>query len=444
MATLKQSRTAEPGGKAELDVLIGRDELPVGKLVYVKSGQREFSQFAYAPAWLTQARAFDLSPDLQRVQGFQARKAPTKDDSCFFLALADTEPDAWGRRVIARAHAKERKDNPALGALTELDYLCAVDDFSRIGALRLHDAKRGYLRVTEEGQRATPPLLELEKILSASRAVELNKESAADLKYLQGKGTSLGGMRPKCTVVDSDGWLAMGKFPSVQDERSVTRGEVLALRLAEKAGINTASARVVMVQGEPVALIRRFDRTADNGRIPYMSGATLLQASRNDERAYAEVVDAMRSKVVEFTNDTRQLWRRLVFNLLITNVDDHLQNIGFLYVDKNLWRLAPAFDLNPFPDKERESKTWLTEDTGAITSVGQLLAQAARFELAPPDALRILAEVVAAVVQWRTVAVSSEVGLLPRELEDFAPAFEHAELEEAKGLLASAGPMPAA
>lgn len=127
-----------------------------------------------------------ISPDLQRVHGFQARRAPTKDDSCFFQALADTEPDAWGRRVIARAHARERKDNGALGPLTELDYLCAVDDFSRIGALRLYDAKRGYLRTTEEGKRATPPLLELERILTASRAVELSNESAADLNYLQG------------------------------------------------------------------------------------------------------------------------------------------------------------------------------------------------------------------------------------------------------------------
>jgi serine/threonine-protein kinase HipA len=337
-----------------------------------------------------------------------------------------------------------RSRTPELSGKAELDYLCAVDDFSRIGALRLHDAKRGYLRVAEEGKRATPPLLELDKILSASRAVELNKESAADLKYLQGKGTSLGGMRPKCTVVDTDGWLAMGKFPSVKDERSVTRGEVLALHLAEKAGIDTAKARVVMVQGEPVALIRRFDRTADSGRIPYMSGATLLQAGRNDERTYAEIVDAMRSKAVEFANDTRQLWRRLVFNLLITNVDDHLQNIGFLYVGKNLWRLAPAFDLNPFPDKERDSKTWLTEDTGAITSVSQLLAQAARFELKPEEALRVLSEVVAAVVQWRAVAVSGDVGLPPKALEDFAPAFEHAELEEAKALLASASGTAAA
>lgn len=422
--------------KVELDVFVGRDELPVGQLVYVKSGQREFSQFAYNPRWLTEARAFDISPDLQRVQGFQARKAPSTEDSCFFHALADSEPDAWGRRVIARAHAKARQDHPGLGPLTEMDYLCAVDDFSRIGALRLHDSKRGHLRSTEEGQHATPPLLELEKILTASRAVELSKESAADLRYLQGKGTSLGGMRPKCTVIEADGALAMGKFPSVKDERSVTRGEVLALRLAEMAGIDTAQARVVMVHGDPVAVIRRFDRTADNGRIPYLSGASLLRASRHEERAYSEIVDAMRANALDFAQDARQLWRRLVFNLLITNIDDHLQNMGFLYVGKNQWRLAPAFDLNPFPDKDRESKTWLTEDTGAITSLNQLLAQSARFELNPAQAQRTVREVVAAVVQWRAVALCGAVGLTATELQDFAPAFEHAELQAAMAVMA--------
>jgi serine/threonine-protein kinase HipA len=142
----------------------------------------------------------------------------------------------------------------------------------------------------------------------------------------------------------------------------------------------------------------------------------------------------MRSNVVHFADDAKQLWRRLLFNLLITNVDDHLQNIGFLYVGKNLWRLAPAFDLNPFPDKERESKTWLTEDTGAITSVEQLLKQAARFELTPEAALRTLSEVVAAVLQWRPIALSSDVGLTAKELPSFEAAFEHQELEKAKTL----------
>lgn len=249
-------------------------------------------------------------------------------------------------------------------------------------------------------------------------------KTAEDLAYLQGKGTSLGGMRPKCTILDSDGALSLGKFPSVNDERSVTRGEVLALRLAQLAGIDSAQARIVMVQDQPVAMIRRFDRTSEQNRIPYISGATLLQANRDDEHSYTEIIDVMRSKCANFMDDARQLWRRLVFNHLITNVDDHLQNIGFLYSGNNQWRLAPAFDLNTFPDKESESKTWLSEDSGPITSIQQLLGQAARFELSQPQAKSILEEVASAVKRWKDVATAAEVGLQAHEVNDFKPAFK--------------------
>ena len=231
-------------------------------------------------------------------------------------------------------------------------------------------------------------------------------------------------MRPKCTILDSDGALSLGKFPSVNDERSVTRGEVLALRLAQLAGIDSAQARIVMVQDQPVAMIRRFDRTSEQNRIPYISGATLLQANRDDEHSYTEIIDVMRSKCANFMDDARQLWRRLVFNHLITNVDDHLQNIGFLYNGNNQWRLAPAFDLNPFPDKESESKTWLSEDSGPITSIQQLLGQAARFELSQPQAKSILEEVASAVKRWKDVATTAEVGLQAHEVNDFKPAFK--------------------
>ena len=410
--------------QVELDVHLGQAGVHLGKLVYVKAGAREFSQFAYAESWLKKKACFDISSDLDRTLGFQVHKPANKDESCFFYALADTEPDTWGRRVIARAHAKERKANPALPALTELDYLCNVDDFSRIGALRLLRGKKAYARTVEDGRRATPPMLELARIYAASRAFELSQETQEDLKYLLGKGTSLGGMRPKCTVLDEDGFLALGKFPSVKDERSVTRGEVLALHLAELAGIRVASSRIAMVGETPVAIIRRFDRREDNGGIPYMSGTSMLQALRGEERAYTEVVDVMRSKSRDYLADARELWRRLVFNHLITNVDDHLHNIGFLYEGDNKWSLSPAFDLNPFPDKDRESKTWLSEDTGPITSVEQLMSQASRFELDAKQAEEVLAEVASAVDQWRAVAVSAAVGLEANELEDFAPAFE--------------------
>lgn len=410
--------------RTQMDVFLGKAEKPLGRLIFVKDGQREFSQFAYSEDWLADAQFFDVSPDLNRQSGYQLRKPPTKNDTCLFLALADTEPDAWGRRVMARAHAKVRAKGASLEPLTEVDYLACVDDFSRVGALRLLDESGQYLRNVADGARSTPAFLELEKILFASLAVEISKETAEDLAYLQGKGTSLGGMRPKCTIMDSDGALSLGKFPSVNDERSVTRGEVLALRLAKLAGIDTAQARVVMVQDQPVAMIRRFDRTPEQNRIPYISGATLLQANRDDEHSYTEIIDVMRSKCENFMDDARQLWRRLVFNHLITNVDDHLQNIGFLYTGNNQWRLAPAFDLNPFPDKDRETKTWLSEDSGPITSTQQLLDQAARFELSQPQAQSILEEVTTAVKRWKDVATSAGVGLQTHELNDFKPAFE--------------------
>ena len=431
MATSKSTVNAQ---KTQLNVCIGKEGLPVGELTYVKDGAREYSVFAYGQDWLRHPSRFEVSPDLVLAPGHQVRKPPTKDDSRFFLALADTEPDAWGRRVIARAHAKERKKDPTLKALTELDYLCAVDDFSRIGALRLCNDKGDFLRTVEQGMRATAPLLELERMFHASRAVERSQESAQDLRYLMGKGTSLGGMRPKCTVLDDDGTLALGKFPSVKDGRSVTRGEVLALRLARQAGIDAANARIVLVKDSPIAVISRFDRSADQGRIAYLSAASLLQASRTQEHSYTEVVDAMRTACVEVKADAQQLWRRLVFNHLITNVDDHLQNLGFLYVGNGLWRLAPAFDLNPFPDKDRESKTWLSEDTGPITSIETLIEKAGYFHLAEPEALAVLVDVHGAVTGWRSLAMSAEVGLTAAEIEDFAPAFEHAEMDRVKAL----------
>ena len=127
-----------------LDIFLGQAENPVGRLIFVKDGPREFSQFAYSPQWLSHPRCFDVSPDLSLVLGYQLHKPPTQNDSSFLGALADTEPDAWGRRVIARAHAKARAQDGALAPLTEVDYLAAVDDFSRVGALRLRNEQGQY------------------------------------------------------------------------------------------------------------------------------------------------------------------------------------------------------------------------------------------------------------------------------------------------------------
>ncbi|MGY6270618.1 type II toxin-antitoxin system HipA family toxin [Achromobacter denitrificans] len=429
--------------RQQVRVCIGKAGLPLGSLVYVQQGRRENCAFAYDEAWLANPERFNVSADLQLMPGHQPHKAASPHDSVFHGAIADTAPDAWGRRVIARDHAKRRRTDPKLPALTELDYLLAVDDFSRVGALRLRGPDGTRHRTVPEGRRTTPPLVELEHIYQASRAVERGQETAEDLRYLQGKGTSLGGMRPKCTMVDEDGWLAIGKFPSVNDTRSVTRGEVLALKLATLAGIEAAPARIVSLAEVPIAVIRRFDRDGADGRIPYQSAASLLQASREEDRSYTEIADAIRSHGHEPTRDLRQLWRRLVFNLLITNVDDHLQNHGFLHVGHGLWRLAPAFDVNPFPDKERESKTWLSETDGPITDVQMLLARASYFALDEKQALGVLADVHGAIVGWRQAALGADVGLRANELDDFAAAFEHEQMDATAALLLHSPRSPA-
>lgn len=420
--------------RQQVDVCIGQSGVPVGSLTYVQQGQRENTAFAYDPGWLTNPNRFKISPDLELTADYQQRKAPSKSDSPFHYALADTAPDAWGRRVIARAHAKQRRNKPELGPLTELDYLSAVDDFSRVGALRLRDKAGNYLRTGLEGQHSTPPLIELNHMLSASRSVEQGTETAQDLRYLQGKGTSLGGMRPKCTVIDENGQLAIGKFPSVSDTRSVTRGEVLAMQLAQLAGIDAAPARIVEVEGIPVAVIGRFDRTPDGKRIPYLSAASMLQASREEDRSYFDIADIIRAHCVQPIQDLQQLWRRMMFNLLITNVDDHLQNHGFLHVGNGQWRLAPAFDINPFPDKERESKTWLSEQDGPIVDVDALIARCTYFALTPAQATMTLKELVNAVAEWKTIAVREPTGFKTHELEDFAPAFAHEQMLQATTL----------
>ncbi len=432
------------GNVQQVEVWLGDAARQVGMLGFTSRGQRQSSVFQYSSSWLDDPTRFEISPDLPLLTDRQFRKAPRRSDSVFHFALGDTEPDGWGCRVIARDHAKQRRRGAAASgaattlALTELDYLLGVDDISRVGALRLRDASGNFVRAIEDSERGTPPLMELADILRASHAVERGTETVNDLRYLRGRGTSLGGMRPKCTVIDEDGHLAIGKFPSIHDDRAVTKGEVLALRLAAMAGINAAQARIVYSEGVPVALIRRFDRVL-GGRIPYLSATAMLQASREDEHSYTEIADRIISVAPNARHDLVELWRRIVFSMLITNVDDHLHNHGFLHVGHGQWQLAPAFDLNPFPDKERELKTWLTEDSGPTGSIEDALAATPFFHIDQSTAQRILGEVVQAVLRWREVAMSPGVDMTIQELDAFVPAFEHEELELAKRRVANVG-----
>lgn len=415
-----------------ISVHLGEEGRLLGSLRYDQQGARESSAFEYDAAWLTHPDRFAIEPGLPLGAGRQFHRR-TRDGSVFHAAIADSEPDGWGRRVIQRDHAKRRQEARRAGReaeiapLNSLDYLLAVDDASRVGALRLQDEAGRYQRTVEEGARTTPPLIELGQLMTATRAVETNTETAADLAYLRGRGTSLGGLRPKCSVQDEEGWLAIGKFPSVTDERAVTKGEVLALTLAHRAGINAASARIVDSDGMPVALIRRFDRTADGGRLMYVSAATMLGADPADagEHSYTEIVDALRQNGAEPAIDIEELWRRIAFSILITNVDDHLMNHGFLHASRGSWRLAPAFDINPFPDRVRELKTWISEETGPEATISALMSVISYFQITPTRAKVILAEVERAVAGWREEGRA--LAMTPADLDAFEDAFEHAE-----------------
>ena len=420
-----------------MQVCIGEQAIPVGTLTYTRQGTRENTLFVYDDTWLESGNRFEISPDLPLARERYFHKAATRSDSIFHFAIADTEPDGWGCKVIARDHAKRRKSGKVGegAALTEMDYLLGVDDVGRVGALRFRNATGEFIRTPEVGERGIPPLLELTEIIAAAHAVERGTETAKDLDYLRGRATSLGGMRPKCTVLDNDGQLAIGKFPSVSDDRAVTKAEILALKLAAAAGIEAAQGRIVYSDGMPVALIRRFDRM-EGGRIPYLSATSMLQASREDEHTYSEIAERILSVSAQPNRDLAELWRRIVFNMLITNVDDHLNNHGFLHVGHGQWRLAPAFDLNPFPDKGRDLKTWLTEETGPTGKIADAMHVARYFHLSDESALKILGEVLGAVSQWRHVGRDVAVGMTVQELEAFEAAFEHEETQSAKLWLA--------
>lgn len=422
-----------------LQVFLGNDTRPVGTLHYDQNGAREHAAFVYDDAWLGASDSFALEPGLPLVTGSQHHRKAT-EGSVFHAAIADTEPDGWGKRVIFRDHAKRRQSARRSGQdtgptqLNAVDYLLAVDDGSRVGALRFRDEEGIFQRFADANRRTAPPLVELQQLMAASRAVETETETAADLAYLRGRATSLGGLRPKCTVLDNDGSLAIGKFPSAQDQRAVTKGEVLAMRLAKRAGIAAAEIRLVDSDGIPVALIRRFDRTPDGRRLMYVSAATLLgvESADGQDHYYTEIVDALRLHGAAVQADIDELWRRMAFSILINNVDDHLHNHGFLHTASGLWRLAPAFDINPFPDRERELKTWVSADAGPEATIDALMSVTAYFRIPSGRAKEILHEVEHAVRGWRQVG--QDLGVTERELDDFADAFDNPERSAARNI----------
>jgi len=413
--------------RKECTIFVGENPIEVGKLSYEKKGQKSTSAFLYSDSWLRNPDQFALSPDLPLISGYQFHSARTSDESPFFACFSDVEPDGWGKMVIQRDFAKQRKDvagnHRAPTLLDDFDYLMWISDFSRIGAIRLKDSE-GIFQRRADHKRQIPPLIELPQLLRASKAIEENQETLKDLEYLRGVGTSLGGLRPKCSIIDIDGSLSIGKFPSVGDTRSIVHGEILAQHLAKRCGIDAASSKVIDAEGTPVALIRRFDREGPK-RLMYLSANSLLQAKSNQQYTYEDIASLIRTVSPKAKYDLGQLWKRMIFNVLINNVDDHLKNHGFLHTTGDQWVLAPAFDLNPFPDKMRALKTWISQESGEVASSAEALAISKSFEISKDEAKAILSEMKAVISKWKSLA--QNLGMNARDIDQYAPAFEYQE-----------------
>jgi serine/threonine-protein kinase HipA len=400
----------------------------VGRLWARARQKKESASFEYDPAWLQNPLSFSLEPALKLGPG----PFHTADDTPMFGAIGDSAPDRWGRALMRRMERRRAdREKQAPRTLFEIDYLLLVDDQTRAGALRFK-AEEGGPFLRESGAGRVPPLVELPKLLSAAQRVIDEDETDEDLRLLLAPGSSLGGARPKASVREQDGRLAIAKFPRKDDEVSTVLWEAVALELAAKSGINVASARVEKVGKKPVLILQRFDRKGIL-RIPFLSAMSMLDAKDNQPRSYLEIVDVLRRYGAAPKRDMEELWRRIVFNIMISNTDDHLRNHGFLYEGPNGWRLSPAYDLNPVPVdlKPRILTTSINEDDGTA-SLDLAMEVAEYFELDASAARKIATQTGRAVLKWRSVA--KQMGINDAEIDRMASAFEHADLEKAAKL----------
>lgn len=233
-------------------------------------------------------------------------------------------------------------------------------------------------------------------------------------------------------MIDQHGRLSIAKFPKETDGYSMETWEEIALRLAARAGITTADHGLLQVAGKAVLLSRRFDREG-TGRIPFLSAMAMMGARDGEGGSYPEMVDALSSHGAQAKRDAHELYRRVAFNVLASNVDDHLRNHGFLRTGKSGWVLSPAYDLNPVPVdlKARVLTTNINLDEGTC-SIDLLESAAGYFALSLADARSMIGQVAAATSRWREVA--REVGAAPAEMDRMASAFEHDELRQALAL----------
>jgi len=388
---------------------------------------REAISFEYHNTWLEDPARFSLEPALSL-----SRAAFVPNDGLpNFGSIGDSAPDTWGRRLMQRRERRQAQlEGRAVRPLQELDYLMGVSDISRLGALRFRDV--GSTQFQSPTSVGVPGLVDLGRLLQITDRILRDQETDEDLQLIFAPGSSLGGARPKASVMDQHGQLSIAKFPKETDEYSIELWEFIAMTLARRAGLLTADCELLRVAARPVLLSRRFDRIGPT-RVPFLSALSMLGSKDGERRSYPEMVDALVAQGARAKADSRELFRRVLFNVLISNVDDHLRNHGFLWAGPEGWTLSPMYDLNPTPTdvRPRILTTNISLDEGTC-DLDLVLSTAEFFGFNLQDARRMAQEVASATAGWRGVAAQSGAG--KNEIDRMASAFEHNDLSRALAL----------
>lgn len=398
------------------------DPVLIGMLSSVTTAQKEIFSFEYDEGWLKHHAHHTLDPHLLHYGG---KFFPASGSDNFGLFI-DSSPGSWGRMLMKRMNATAGRKEKREAELSSSNYLLNVFDYYRSGALRFKTSPEGEF-VTSDEQFLLPSMASLRDLEQYCLICETSNVNDLDsiraLEMLSPPGAALSGKRPKANVIDDEWQMWLAKFPSVHDQHDVGAWEYVAHTLAGLAGIQTATAMMKRYTSHHHTFIsQRFDRTVRGERIHFASALTLL-GYRDEVSArgsgYLELVEFIVRNGANVNGDLEELWRRIVFNIAISNTDDHLRNHGFL-LTQNGWILSPAFDMNPEIRVAGLALNISEKDNSLDFDLA--LSVAKYFRVKPDKAKSILQEVKIAAMQWDKVA--SDAGVTKAELEKMRGAFE--------------------
>jgi serine/threonine-protein kinase HipA len=406
--------------------------LRLGVLHARRGTGREIFEFDFDAAALAQPVTANLLLD-PRLGLFAGRQHPPQGSETFGV-FDDASPDRWGRLLMQRRLEREKRAGlvPRNARLFESDYLLGVHDAFRVGALRFRRDDLGDFLDNRHGN-AAPQFVQLRELEAASLALERDEDNTAAagndcLRLLIAPGGSLGGARPKASVVDPDGHLWIAKFPSVRDEHDMGGWELVVQTLARACGLSVPESMARrFANPHHCFLVKRFDRTAAGRRLHFASAMMLTGHRDGDDGSsganYLEIARVLIEQGASTDVDLKELWSRIVFNMLVSNTDDHLRNHGFILVPGKGWRLSAAYDMNPVPDSHG-LKLNVSEVDNAL-DLDLARAVAPYFRIAAKAANELIEQSQTIVRQWRKIAV--QLAIPAREQERIASAFRLAE-----------------